>query len=223
MSPAEIQARVDHFKSVPPVRPSADPPALEIFGRSPPRPPTRRRGGPQGGARAAAHGLAGHRYRTLWTLTDVGVLTTLGRAAWGRFDANLARSPLRCVRCGWPRLESAALDGLAVPPGVGEVRAGPGHARRGARGCRLAPRKNRTRQARRKGGGPGFFRRPRGGRALAAAGAQRLRAGPAPGEAAAERRGGRSGLESDGRGGTTVFFRLRRTEGEVPDDAWDAA
>lgn len=57
-------------------------------------------------------------YRTLWTLHDLGLITTLGPRREGvRFDANLDRHHhYVCVRCGLVRdFESAALDGLPVP------------------------------------------------------------------------------------------------------------
>ncbi|HEY3446178.1 MAG TPA: Fur family transcriptional regulator [Myxococcales bacterium] len=60
-------------------------------------------------------------YRTLWTLTDVGLLSTLGpRRERARFDANLApHHHFVCVRCGTAEdFESKDLDAVCVPPGV---------------------------------------------------------------------------------------------------------
>ncbi len=60
-------------------------------------------------------------YRTLWTLHDLGLVTTLGPRREGvRFDANLDRHHhFSCVRCGLVRdFESAELDGLRVPDSV---------------------------------------------------------------------------------------------------------
>ncbi|MCA9579243.1 MAG: Fur family transcriptional regulator [Polyangiales bacterium] len=57
-------------------------------------------------------------YRTLWTLTDLGVLTTLGpRQDSMRFDANVANHHhYVCTRCGLVRdFESDDLDALEVP------------------------------------------------------------------------------------------------------------
>ncbi len=123
MSPAEIQARVDHFKEA--CRQSGvklTHQRLEIF-----REVASSTAHPDA---EAVHKAVRERlptvsldtvYRTLWTLTDVGVLTTLGpRRERARFDANLApHHHFVCVRCGLAEdFESAALDGLAVPPGV---------------------------------------------------------------------------------------------------------
>lgn len=66
-------------------------------------------------------------YRTLWLLTDLGLLTTLGpRQGSVRFDANLdPHHHFRCMRCGLVRdFESAELNALPVPDSVerfGEV------------------------------------------------------------------------------------------------------
>ncbi len=60
-------------------------------------------------------------YRTLWTLHDLGLVTTLGpQRDRVRFDANLARHHhYVCVRCGLVRdFESASLDALRVPETV---------------------------------------------------------------------------------------------------------
>lgn len=60
-------------------------------------------------------------YRTLWTLTDVGLLGTLGpRRDRARFDANLApHHHFVCVQCGSAQdFESKDLDGVCVPPGL---------------------------------------------------------------------------------------------------------
>lgn len=57
-------------------------------------------------------------YRTLWTLTDLGLLTTLGpRREKARFDANLRpHHHFVCLRCGCVRdFESSELDALQVP------------------------------------------------------------------------------------------------------------
>jgi Fur family peroxide stress response transcriptional regulator len=60
-------------------------------------------------------------YRTLWLLSDLGLVSTLGpRRESVRFDANLARHHhYVCVRCGLARdFESAALDALRIPKSV---------------------------------------------------------------------------------------------------------
>ncbi|HKJ92016.1 MAG TPA: transcriptional repressor [Longimicrobiales bacterium] len=60
-------------------------------------------------------------YRTLWLLTDLGLLTTLGpRQGVVRFDANLKpHHHFRCIRCGLVRdFESADLNGLEIPESV---------------------------------------------------------------------------------------------------------
>ena len=57
-------------------------------------------------------------YRTLWLLTDLGLVSTLGqRRESARFDANLARHHhYICMRCGLARdFESAELDALRIP------------------------------------------------------------------------------------------------------------
>lgn len=63
-------------------------------------------------------------YRTLWTLHDLGLVTTLGpQRDRVRFDANLERHHhYVCVRCGLVRdFESEALDGLRVPSAVTQL------------------------------------------------------------------------------------------------------
>jgi len=63
-------------------------------------------------------------YRTLWTLTDLGLVSTLGpRREKARFDANLnPHHHFLCVRCGLARdFESPELDALRVPPGVDDL------------------------------------------------------------------------------------------------------
>jgi Fur family peroxide stress response transcriptional regulator len=60
-------------------------------------------------------------YRTLWLLSDLGLVSTLGpRRESVRFDANLAQHHhYFCVQCGLARdFESAALDALRVPKSV---------------------------------------------------------------------------------------------------------
>jgi Fur family peroxide stress response transcriptional regulator len=60
-------------------------------------------------------------YRTLWLLTDLGVLKTLGqRQDSVRFDANLAQHHhYRCVRCGLIRdFECLDLNRLPIPDSV---------------------------------------------------------------------------------------------------------
>jgi Fur family peroxide stress response transcriptional regulator len=60
-------------------------------------------------------------YRTLWMLTDLGLLTTLGpRQESMRFDANVAsHHHYVCTRCGLVRdFESAHLNNLKVPDTV---------------------------------------------------------------------------------------------------------
>jgi Fur family peroxide stress response transcriptional regulator len=60
-------------------------------------------------------------YRTLWLLSDLGLVSTLGpRRESVRFDANLAQHHhYFCVRCGLARdFESAALDALRIPKSV---------------------------------------------------------------------------------------------------------
>jgi Fur family transcriptional regulator, peroxide stress response regulator len=57
-------------------------------------------------------------YRTLWTLEQLGLITTLGpRRDSVRFDANLKRHHhYVCIRCGLVRdFESEELNGLRVP------------------------------------------------------------------------------------------------------------
>jgi Fur family transcriptional regulator, peroxide stress response regulator len=66
-------------------------------------------------------------YRTLWLLTDLGLLTTLGpRQGVVRFDANLEHHHhYLCMRCGLVRdFESPELNALRIPGSVnrfGEV------------------------------------------------------------------------------------------------------
>lgn len=60
-------------------------------------------------------------YRTLWLLTDLGLLSTLGpRQDSARFDANLEQHHhYRCMRCDLIRdFESAALNELPIPDSV---------------------------------------------------------------------------------------------------------
>jgi Fur family peroxide stress response transcriptional regulator len=60
-------------------------------------------------------------YRTLWLLTDLGLLTTLGpRQDSVRFDANLEHHHhYLCVRCGLVRdFESTELNALRIPDSV---------------------------------------------------------------------------------------------------------
>ncbi len=60
-------------------------------------------------------------YRTLWLLTDLGLLTTLGpRQDSVRFDANLEQHHhYLCVRCGLVRdFESTDLNKLPIPDSV---------------------------------------------------------------------------------------------------------
>ncbi len=60
-------------------------------------------------------------YRTLWTLDELGLITTLGtRRGSVRFDANLRQHHhYICVRCGLTRdFESSDLDGLRIPRSV---------------------------------------------------------------------------------------------------------
>jgi len=60
-------------------------------------------------------------YRTLWLLSDLGLVTSLGPRRDGiRFDANLDRHHhYLCQRCGLVRdFESAEFNGLRVPAAV---------------------------------------------------------------------------------------------------------
>jgi Fur family peroxide stress response transcriptional regulator len=60
-------------------------------------------------------------YRTLWLLTDLGLLTTVGpRQGSVRFDANLERHHhYLCMRCGMVRdFESPELNALQIPRSV---------------------------------------------------------------------------------------------------------
>jgi Fur family transcriptional regulator, peroxide stress response regulator len=62
-------------------------------------------------------------YRTLWTLNDLGLITTLGpRRESVRFDANLEQHHhYVCLRCGLTRdFESPALNALRIPGAVKE-------------------------------------------------------------------------------------------------------
>ena len=63
-------------------------------------------------------------YRTLWLLTDLGLLTTLGpRRDSLRFDANVENHHhYICTRCGLVRdFESDDLDGLRIPKTVNHL------------------------------------------------------------------------------------------------------
>jgi Fur family peroxide stress response transcriptional regulator len=63
-------------------------------------------------------------YRTLWLLTDLGLLTTLGpRQDSVRFDAKLEHHHhYVCVRCGLVRdFESAELNALNIPDSVTQL------------------------------------------------------------------------------------------------------
>jgi Fur family transcriptional regulator, peroxide stress response regulator len=63
-------------------------------------------------------------YRTLWTLSDLGLITTLGsRRESVRFDANLEpHHHYVCVRCGLARdFVSAELDTLHIPDTVRSI------------------------------------------------------------------------------------------------------
>jgi Fur family transcriptional regulator, peroxide stress response regulator len=63
-------------------------------------------------------------YRTLWLLSDLGLVTTLGpRRESVRFDANLAQHHhYVCVRCGQTcDFESPSLNALRLPPRVKEL------------------------------------------------------------------------------------------------------
>ncbi len=60
-------------------------------------------------------------YRTLWLLSDLGLITTLGASRERtRFDANLRRHHhFVCVRCGLTAdFYSDAFDDLTLPPSV---------------------------------------------------------------------------------------------------------
>jgi Fur family peroxide stress response transcriptional regulator len=60
-------------------------------------------------------------YRTLWLMTDLGLVNTLGSPREStRFDANLSRHHhFVCVHCGLTRdFYSDALDELKLPPAV---------------------------------------------------------------------------------------------------------
>jgi Fur family peroxide stress response transcriptional regulator len=60
-------------------------------------------------------------YRTLWLLSDLGLVSTLGpKRESVRFDANLAHHHhYLCVRCGLARdFESAELNALRIPESV---------------------------------------------------------------------------------------------------------
>lgn len=60
-------------------------------------------------------------YRTLWTLTELGVISALGpRHESVRFDANLDRHHhYVCTRCGLTRdFDSEPLDAIAIPESV---------------------------------------------------------------------------------------------------------
>ncbi|MBE2249799.1 MAG: transcriptional repressor [Myxococcus sp.] len=62
-------------------------------------------------------------YRTLWTLHEFGLVTTLGPRGGVRFDANLEpHHHYVCVRCGLVRdFESEDLDHLRVPSAVKQL------------------------------------------------------------------------------------------------------
>jgi Fur family peroxide stress response transcriptional regulator len=63
-------------------------------------------------------------YRTLWLLTDLGLLTTLGpRQDSVRFDANVEQHHhYVCTRCGLVRdFESAELNALTIPDTVKQL------------------------------------------------------------------------------------------------------
>jgi Fur family peroxide stress response transcriptional regulator len=63
-------------------------------------------------------------YRTLWLLSDLGLITPLGpRRESVRFDANLAKHHhYVCMRCGLTRdFGSPALDAIRIPPAVKEL------------------------------------------------------------------------------------------------------
>jgi Fur family peroxide stress response transcriptional regulator len=63
-------------------------------------------------------------YRTLWLLTDLGLLSTLGpRQGSTRFDANVDNHHhYVCTRCGLVRdFESDDLDALKVPDMVNQI------------------------------------------------------------------------------------------------------
>lgn len=63
-------------------------------------------------------------YRTLWTLSELGVIAALGpRRESVRFDANLAHHHhYVCVRCGLTRdFASEALDELPIPGAVTRI------------------------------------------------------------------------------------------------------
>jgi Fur family transcriptional regulator, peroxide stress response regulator len=63
-------------------------------------------------------------YRTLWTLRDLGLVTTLGPQRDGvRFDANLdSHHHYVCVRCGLVRdFESEGLSRLRLPAAVTRI------------------------------------------------------------------------------------------------------
>jgi Fur family peroxide stress response transcriptional regulator len=63
-------------------------------------------------------------YRTLWLLTDLGLINTLGRPRErARFDANLTRHHhFVCVECGLTRdFYSEAFDGLPLSRAAGDI------------------------------------------------------------------------------------------------------
>lgn len=84
-------------------------------------------------------------YRTLWLLTELGLITTLGPRRDGiRFDPNLERHHhFVCVRCGAVRdFQSEALDALRLPEAVhalGEVREAQVEVRGVCAACRTSP------------------------------------------------------------------------------------
>jgi Fur family peroxide stress response transcriptional regulator len=63
-------------------------------------------------------------YRTLWLLSDLGIVTPLGpRRESVRFDANLAQHHhYVCMRCGLTRdIESPLLDAIRIPTAVRDL------------------------------------------------------------------------------------------------------
>jgi Fur family peroxide stress response transcriptional regulator len=88
-------------------------------------------------------------YRTLWLLTDLGLIETLGPPRErARFDANLDRHHhFVCVECGLTRdFVSDAFDGLPLPRAVGDIgRVLSTHVE--ARGvCRACAEKDKSKQ-----------------------------------------------------------------------------
>ena len=97
-------------------------------------------------------------YRTLWLLTDLGLISTLGPARErSRFDANLDHHHhFVCVRCGLTRdFYDDALDGLRLPRavrGLGRVVETHVEARGVCRACAANEKREQT-TPRRKGVG----------------------------------------------------------------------